>query len=504
MQNEGVEAGSSEYAAPRDLGGGTLAYEFDNPQQVVDRLFDDPEFFFAFFLNENRTLPSPPCHYEIFHEMTDLTHAQYVCAIPRDHAKTTIAKLAVMRLIIFTKFRFFTYFSDTHTLAASALLDIVHFMETDQFRAVFGENAVDWLIRRESEGTYIFRFLGRKIIMKAFGAGQQIRGMNIDNVRPDVGVFDDIETNESVESAAQLRKLIKWFYGPVKKAFNKTGYKLIHIGNMISNNCLLKKHCESTFWHSTRYGCLLSNGQPLWPEAWPIEKLREDFRSYVEVGEADTWFAEMMNMPVSGSNGLLRGHDIQHSKVMPGWGEFGFITIDPAISKKKGAHKSAIVVHMWYEDCWHVVDYHHEQGMTPVDTFQKMVEFCYKWGVNVIGIESVAYQASLIYVFDHFCMLYKIHGLKFVPCPGGVRKVERLRSWAGAIKKGIWKLMEGDFTMVSQLLTYQPLSENNDDDLIDAAAHGVNMIELYMREIEETISIPLTSNAVSGYQMVKS
>ena len=97
----------------------------------------DEEFFINFFLGNELTFPVPEFHKIIFRQMTDLTIPRYVCAIPRDHAKTTLAKLAVIWYLLFSKYRFIVYLSNTATIAQAACKDIITFMESDNFKSIY-------------------------------------------------------------------------------------------------------------------------------------------------------------------------------------------------------------------------------------------------------------------------------------------------------------------------------------------------------------------------------
>src|SRR3546814_2791065 len=75
----------------------------------------------------------------------------------------------------------------------------------------------------ETDSLWIFELTtpeGRvkKCILRAVGAGQQMRGINIDNQRPDMAVVDDVEDNENTESELLQKKLDRWIFGPFLKA----------------------------------------------------------------------------------------------------------------------------------------------------------------------------------------------------------------------------------------------------------------------------------------------
>ena len=470
-----------------------------NRREIKNALETNPEFFIQFFLQDELTYPVPEFHKTIFMLMTSQKIRRFACAIPRDHAKTTLAKLAVVWYFLFSDYRFILYVSNTADIAVAACQDVITFLESENFQAVFG--SVHWYIKREGDGTYKFDLNGKTCILRARGAGQQVRGINIDNQRPQLAIVDDLEDNDNIATQPLFLKLKKWVYGPFLKCLDKFHNKVIWLGNMIAHQCMLREHCESSFWYSMRYGCLLADGTALWKDAWSIEKLKLDFQEYLENGMADIWFAEMMNLPMAGGRGLIQASEIQfRPRPEPGAG-YGFLTIDPAISDKTWAHRTAVVVHYFVDEIWQIVDYEFDKGIDPIALFDIVIALCYKWQINIVGIESVAYQSALKYVFDYMCIVNGIEFMQFVDLTAAGRKVQRLAGWCGFLKSGAYCLSEGDFNVVQQLLTFDPTKKENDDDLIDSCAYGPQMLELYLYEIMQTFTMDPANQNRSMYNI---
>jgi len=261
------------------------------------------------------------------------------------------------------------------------------------------------------------------------------------------------------------------------------------LGNMISQQSMLYENCQSDFWHSRRYGCLLANGTALWEDAWSLEKLMVDYAEYQEVGMADVWFAEMMNLPMASGAGLIEAEEITYKPAIePRNHPIGFLTVDLAISEKAWAHKTVIAVHSWVdEEFWQIAETHEYTGIDPIALFYEIIRIGQEWGYYAVGIESVAYQASLQFVFPHLCLVDQIEGFEFVALTATNRKIERLAPWAGLLKKGEYALTEGDFGITQQLLEYNPTKKHNTDDTIDACAHGPQMINSFWNVIFDSV-----------------
>lgn len=457
----------------------------------------DHRFAIGFFIPEelSEDSPVPDFHVDVSDDMMDIADSYYCCAIPRDHAKTTLAKINAVRLLVFQKFRFLVYLSNTTEVAAAAVNDIVDYFKSDNFSywhdSICGQ-PIEWEVEQTHHGYFEFILFPqserqKKVIIKALGAGKQVRGLNINNQRPDLAIVDDVETTEVIDNSVGYEKLKRWFYGTFLKALDKSGHKVIQLGNMTAYRCLVKDHCESKFWRSVRYGAILADGTPLWKEFWTLEKLKLDFERFREQGMLSIWYAEMMNMPIADGLGLIRDSEIRyHPPVQPEDCEFTFITVDPAISSSAWGHRTGIAVHGWVSDKWILVESHAETGMDPLKLFDKVMELSYRWRTNVVGIESVAYQASIKYFFTHLCLERHIEGMSFVDLAASARKSERLAVYASEIKAGHFYLTDTDVMVTQQLLTFDPRRKDNDCDLADAAAYAPQMIQRYMPLIMQT------------------
>lgn len=480
--------------------------------EIKYALEHDPEFLIQFFLQEHLTHPVPEFHKEIFELMTSLLVEKFACAVPRGHAKTTLAKLTCVWYFLFTDFRFILYVSNTLSIAVPSCNDIIGFLESENFQAVFGE--VRFETKKTGVGEYKFWIGDKLCFLRAFGVGQQVRGINIDNERPQLGILDDVDAFAEEITEQSFRSIKRWFAGPFRKAFSLKLFKLIQIGNLTENMSLIAEHTQSEFWHSRVYGCLLENGQPLWKDFWTIEKLRADYQEYLEAHMADVWFAEMMNMPSAGGRGVILPEEIYYQPHrIPEELEYGFITIDLSISDKTWAHETVLCVHGFIPDAGtsgihQIVDYQGWTGIDPIRLFWEVIRYCKKWNINTIGIESVAYQAALIFVFEHECRMNNIpfnpehsldnKGLTFVPLYATQRKAARIISWASMVKSQQYAINEGDFRMTQQLLAYIPDKKNNIDDYIDSAAYGPQMIKKWMHLILRIVRIGSSTTITPG------
>lgn len=476
---------------------------------VIEGLRTIPELFIDFFMHDVLTVPTPAFHVALWMLMTNIVHKYIAIAVPRQHAKTTLAKLAVVWYFLFTDYRFIVYVSNTSDVAAQACVDIVNFIRSDNFKKVFGPP----IFTKEltGEGHYQFTITNpltkqtKQCILMARGANQQIRGLNIDNQRPQVAVVDDLESADNTETVALQAKLVKWFYGTFMKALDKTGHKIIMIGNMVNSECLLKKVCDSPRWTSVRYGAILANGTPLWPELWPISELIADYQEYARMGLSSVWYAEMMNLITAGENAIIQIHEIPYKEILEeSTIRGGFITIDPATGT--GGDDTAIVVHLLvgldeYNLVPQVVDYKVGQ-FDELATVNLAIELMFRWGVNIIAIEATAYQRALGTLFEVIFATRGIIDYTILQGNPTSSKLLRIRAWCALLKSKAYLLTLGEIHITKQLLDFNPMTKNNRDDLIDACSQGPEVVAQFLALIlSKAIGTMITAKVVREHQM---
>ena len=435
----------------------------------------------------------PAFHVDIFQSMITTEHEKSVYAVPRDHAKSTLAKLAAVYYFLYTDVSFILYVSNTASVAIAAVRDIIGFFECERSVLLYGKP--DYIVEQLGIGYIRFRMpgLNKELILKAQGAGQQVRGTNINNRRPQLAIIDDLEDYDNTETPEQRKKLRKWFYGTFMKAMDAFGHKLIQLGNMVSSEGLLALHCHSPEWQSRLYGAILADGQPLWKAKFPLRKLLSDYTSYQRIGEGPTWLAEMMNIVIKNPLCIIDPKLITYDPpVQPLSGyRFGFLCVDPALGDGEEHDWSALVAYVLNDEGrWQLVEARRMKGLQPLDLFRESFALALKWGIRVWGIEAEAYQASLQSVFRFFAKVMGILDgtIEFVPLRTHKRtKTARLLAWAGMLKAKVNSLTEGDVLITQQLLNYKPNKKKNTDDAIDAGAYAPQMVGEYLHVINQFV-----------------
>lgn len=483
-----------------------MLYEV-NAQELRQTLLGSEAAYIQFALGAQAgddLLPTPEFHLQMFRLFIDESIKRVCVACPRSHAKTTIAKIAVSRLIHgATSDMNIGYLSHSSPLATKALMDIRNLICSESMMAAFG---VPKFIKEQLDrGEYSFQLNGHTFNMSSFGANSQIRGYNVNNRRIDVLLVDDLEDRQENESEVLFDKLKRWFFSDCIKALSPQG-RLIMLGNIVNRNSIVNENCVSPKWASIKLSALKQDGTPLWPELNSFADLIAEYNEYASKGLAGQWCAEMLNDPVAANTLSIDLQRITRSpKVDPESSEheYGFITIDPAISQAAWGHAQTMAVHCYYETPaphWQIVDSRVAYGESPVALYAAMQDMCSKWNVSIVGFEAEAYQASLKSMFEYMDSVNDSSGLiAYVPLKTLKKsKASRIKSFVDLLYQGVYHLSDNDNLTITQLLAFDPTRKDNSDDLIDVEAYGCQMLEMHLEKIKQAKNRKLSKSGYSS------
>jgi hypothetical protein len=397
---------------------------------------------------------------------------RFALGLPRGHAKTTFIKILIVWLLVYDKFSFALIICSNKDLAENLLADIHDILRSPNIVAVYG----DWEggLAIDSADTKKATYHNRGVTLVARGWSAGIRGLNLQNDRPDLIFCDDVQTRENDESVTERAKLLNELAGTIFKAIAPRGNRLIiYVGNMYSDQCLLQKFRKNKSWLSMVTGAILSDGSPLWPELFSLEELMESYYHDEELGLAHIWFAEVMNDPASHKLSLLPNPlpicDDEEFVSSDG----NFIIIDPA-GFRKNSDNNQIVVGQKHDMEAYVVD--SDAGiMDPKELIKRAFEKALRWDVTLIGVESVAYQQTLGFWIKHF--MGEFPGLQNIQVvelhPHGRSKETRIRQLVLELYNKSVFIKDPEtrrlFTWYASI--YKIGEKDNKDDLLDACAY---------------------------------
>lgn len=417
---------------------------------------------------------------------------RFAVSLPRGHGKTIVMKLILYWAIIFSPKRFIVVVCKTEELAENLIRDVWDFLSSDNSVALFGKPES---IETDRGLKKVFKFRGKSIVLQAMGSESSVRGLNINNRRPDLFLCDDMQSRENSDSVTQATQLQKWFVGTLLKAGAPEGYTVIYIGNMYPDiripgdveryTCILRNLQLNRLWTSWVVGAILHDGSALWEAVRSLVSLYEELEQDMSIGEESTFYAEVLNDPTATSSTLWDASKVgnPHSELFTGEQPLGrFIILDPSLGKKKSDTQIALLVEFWDEKP-EVRDFKIFQMSAP-ETVHALVMWMVESNCRLLVAESVAYQATIIQWFDFYCKLVQVEGLIALPIhPKGRTKNSRIVSAFKAVMSGRISLaMRVRTYLYLQAKQFQVTRTDNADDGWDCVAYVDDIMIEYPTE----------------------
>ena len=385
---------------------------------VKTKLATDLNFFAHFMLGDTFKYEFPPLLVMVWQVLVQSVAAlqdyvgiaNLVLGIPRGFAKTTLIKLYVVYCLIFTRHTFIVNVGNIEKNSSNLLKDVADILDSDIVRLYFGDYDADMVVN-QSDFKY-FKFYGQKCILRSKGALTSMRGINVDNRRPNIIIMDDVQDEENAKSDIESSKLYDWIFNTLLRTRSPDGAINIYVGNTYPHKgTIITKLAEDPEWISLILGAILEDGSSLWAELHPIQLLLSDYNAAVRAGNEAGWLAEFMNVMDTARNdrfdkvAMQNNYDsldpftlslinVPYNPTVDG----KFIVIDPA-STKKNADEHAVALVYIVGSKIIVRDVVHKR-LTPKEAIRIAVSLAIREGAWTVFIEDVAYQDTLIYWFN--------------------------------------------------------------------------------------------------------
>jgi hypothetical protein len=420
--------------------------------------------------------------------------SQLAIGLPRGFGKTMLIKIFVLYCILFTKKQFILVICGTEGKAKNIVADIMGMLDERNIKKVFGDWRIGATIDRQDLKRFGFR--GRTIILMAAGANSDIRGITLDNERPDVMIFDDIQTKEDAKSETISDALEDWLYSTAMKAKSPHGCLFVFIANMYPVKwSLLRRIKTNPTWDKFIAGGILADGTSLWEELQPIRQLLKEYERDVASGRPEVFYAEVLNDETATTNFLL---DLTKVPLVPYHKEDihlgSFIVIDPSNDKPNSDSVAVgyFQMHMNAEyipvPCMREVT---SARRSPLDTIEEALRMAFKWNCPFIVAESNAYQYSLLFWFNYICEQRGIAGIQIADIYSGqLKKSTRiLNAFKELVAGELFVDPECQPLVWQEAREYKPLQQKNVDNILDLLTYATKTYVQYKDFIESTLII---------------
>lgn len=491
----GIEISSEEDAAAEELIGGdndttNLIEASFNQSEVYELARTNLDFLAGLAQPDSIEFDFPPVYLAVWawllkYVILTRDFSKLALGLPRGFAKTTVIKLFIFYCIIFTKKRFILVIAANATLATNIIADVVDMLNEPNIKKTFG----DWSlgIEKDTQNLKKFGFRGRDIILAGIGQGGSLRGMNLKNRRPDVMIFEDVQTREDADSQTTSEALERWMVGTAMKSKSYAGCLYIFVANMYPTKwSILRRLKNNPSWIKFIAGGILADGTSLWEELHPIKQLLEEYESDLNAGHPEIFYSEVLNDENANVNTYIDISKIPEYTYDDHELALGqFIIIDP--SNDKANSDLVSISYNIIVDGIPIVREILEDRLNPGDTIRKALEICFRTGCRLIAVESNAYQYSLLYWFTFICEQMGVIGIEAVPVYSGnlskpTRIVTMFKDLVGD-NPGILIHPAARSLVLNQITQYNPLKRDNVDGILDCLTY----VPVVMRDFGQFI-----------------
>lgn len=448
----------------------------------------DGSFFGHFFFPKAFRQVSPPFHVEI-DQALDNAEDRYVSAmIFRGAAKTTKLRVYIARRIAYGISRTILVIGKSQEHAVKSvewLMKAVKFnrLYADTFGLSLGDkqSASDIEIVNES--------LDIRIRIIALGITGSVRGVNIDDYRPDLIIVDDPCDEENTATPEQRKKISDLFFGAIQKSLAPASEmphaKMVLLQTILNEEDLISLCEKDSQWKSFRYSCFTDTGESRWPERWTTQELQAEKQAHIDRNQLSLWLREMECKVVSDENSAFLGEWLQYWDVCPDKG-IRLLCIDPTPpprdidQKPSHRHDDAVIMDILVRgpDVY-VVDYYTAKSPDTEEFIEKIFEMALRSRPQKIRIETHMAQRVIADNLER-AMVRKRTWYQ-------VEKVEDRRPKPVRIRQDIsskasHRKLYFHRTQTALIEQYMSYPNVNHDDLLDALSIGISGISAWMEE----------------------
>lgn len=370
-------------------------------QEAVKLGAVDGVFYSHYFFPRTFRQTSPVFHRDIWAKLEDPAQRNVALSVFRDGAKTTLLRAFMSKMIAYGFAHTIMNIGKSEAAARRTNRWLMKQVEFNPFWAsTFGlTRGKKWT---EEEFEILHGVDQYPISVLAFGMTGSIRGVNLDDYRPDLIVVDDPCNTENTATREQLDKTLALLFADIQKTLAPRS-EAPH-----AKMCLLQTplaigdaidHClNSPDWASAQYGVLDDKGESRWPARYPTDEVKREKESHFQAGPAmlGIWMREKECKVISTELSAFRVENLKYYDTYPVGGTC-VMAIDPASSDSKEADNMAMTALYFYQSDVYVLDYKLFKGYDFDYLMAEFFSFIRLYRPRLITVESVAYQRTLMW-----------------------------------------------------------------------------------------------------------
>jgi hypothetical protein len=298
-------------------------------------------------------LKTPAFH----HRMIDAFHGpqpKVILEAFRDAAKSTVAEEGIIVKALLREFKNAVIIGSSFLRARERLGSVKAELENNRaIEQLFGPPVGDqW-----GEGRIVLR---NGVCIQALGVGMSMRGTKYHDARPDFGLIDDIEDEESVKSPEERDKLLFWLYRTFLPAMSTEPPAHVRfLGNRLDTDALIVRISREKTWRHLQFpvmgqdeageeraDLLPGRWAPLWSEKFPLDLIAEKLGEYDRLGLHHAFMCEYMCQADDPGSRLFDTNQFKQSTHTRTW-EAVYAAYDPARTTNARSATTGKAVFSW-------------------------------------------------------------------------------------------------------------------------------------------------------------
>lgn len=477
-----------------------------NMEDIVQAGLIDGDFYGRWFFPQTCRQPSPEIHREMDDILMRTGNRLVGLESFRGSAKTSRSRLTVSKRIGYAFSRTMLFISDTADHSTKTIQWVKKAVQHNtRWAQTFGlKPGNKWT---ENDIEIIHEVQGVTIRLIGLGITGQIRGINVDDYRPDFILVDDAEDEENTATPEQRQKLENLLMGSVLQSLvpaSENPFAMMALlGTPLHKNAQIEIVQDDPAWVSRRFSCFDKNGESVWPERWSTQELLRQKESYVRRNLLSVWLREMECKVTSPETAAFRAEWLQNYDVLPDGGVY-FIAVDPApilsdIAKMKGLNTDpqAVVVIYIKDEKIFLVEYSLVRDQNPQELASELFRLKYKYNPRFVVVEAVAYQRNLQwYLRDEM----KRQGRYFTitDIPDRRSKIDRIRQ--NIIDRASNHHIHVKSSHTEFIEQYTAYPDVKHDDLLDGFSMAIQAAAPAMHTIYTGENLKTSSDGVQDYK----
>lgn len=470
-------------------------------EELVQLSADDAAFYFQTFFPNTVRQGYPAFHHTIDSVLDSINYRHVALEVFRGGAKTTKLRLFTVRRVAFGLSRTILYIGKSEGHAARSIKWIMRQIERNPFHSqIFGLKPAKPWSESGVECCIHNTILNQYITILGMGITGSVRGINVDDWRPDLIIVDDPVDEENSATMEGRKKISDLFFGAILESLAPASEsplaKLALAQTPINPEDILALCKRRSDFKCLSFPKLTNgdyDGESAWPERWTKNEILLSRAAAYDINNGAVWERENMNRLISAATADFRPDWLQFWDTLP-FRMTICIAIDPVpppseIAVAKGFHKKDFeaisVVGRWGHKFF-VLQIESNRGHDPSWTIATFFTLEAKWSPQYLAVESVAYQATLAWLLREE-MNKRSTWVTVIEIPGERRSkrdriVDTIKPIASARNLNLHK---SQTNLISQYTNYPSSAHDDELDSIHLAIRTLSERPYHERDANE-------------------